>query len=175
MRKAILPLLLLLFMLTGCSRVEQRPLAVYSFSGENDLFAVSNGVIVLNGPEEIFSGGDLETFDSFPTDVTAFSATYYAQSGAEKDTFLSNAVVDQTGHRLRVSGNLGKISGGDILTRFAGKELLDFQDNLYLDLTLTDSAGKQHLYTLHMTVRDIMGNADMRSGNESGNEMEEIP
>lgn len=167
MRKAILPLFLLLLTLTGCSRIEQRPLAVYSFSGENDLFAVSNGVIVLNGPEEIFSGGYLETFDGFPTDVTAFSATYYARNGAEKDTFLSNAVVDQTGHMLRVSGDLGKISGDDILTRFAGKELLDFKDNLYLDLTLTDSAGKQHTYTLHMTVREITGNANMRFGSET--------
>lgn len=167
MRKAILPLFLLLLTLTGYSRADSRPPAVYSFSGENDLFAVSNGVIVLNDPEEIFYGGYLEPFDDFPTDATAFSATYYAQNGAEKDVFLSNAVVDQTGHMLRVSGDLGKISGDDILTRFAGKALLDFKDNLYLDLTLTDSAGKQHTYTLHMTVQEITDNADMRFGSET--------
>ena len=42
--------------LTGCGKVGQEWLTVYSFSGENEQLTISNGIIVLNGIEEIFSG-----------------------------------------------------------------------------------------------------------------------
>ena len=42
--------------LTGCGKAEQEPLRVYSFCGENEQLAVSDGIIVLNGAEETFGG-----------------------------------------------------------------------------------------------------------------------
>ena len=52
-------------LLAGCSISSQsrqgQPLAVYSFSGENEFISVSNGVIVLDAEEEICYGGNLET------------------------------------------------------------------------------------------------------------------
>lgn len=40
---------ILMLALTGCGKEEQEPLRIYSFSGENEQFAVSNGIIDLNG------------------------------------------------------------------------------------------------------------------------------
>ena len=45
--KALAFMTILMLVLTGCGKEEQEPLRVYSFSGENEQFAVSNGIIVL--------------------------------------------------------------------------------------------------------------------------------
>ena len=37
--------MMFLLILTGCAKAEEKPLKVYSFSGENEQIAVSNGVI----------------------------------------------------------------------------------------------------------------------------------
>ena len=60
-------------LLAGCSISSQsrqgQPLAVYSFSGENEFISVSNGVIVLDAEEEICYGGNLETRKDKFTDI----------------------------------------------------------------------------------------------------------
>ena len=50
-------------MFIGCSNSsahQEHHLSVYSFSGEDEQFAISNGVIVLNSTEETFYGGELK-------------------------------------------------------------------------------------------------------------------
>ena len=108
---------ILMLALTGCGKEEQEPLRVYSFSGENEQFAVSNGIIVLNGSEEIFSGGDLKAADDCFLDITSYSTTFYTISGSEKNVILSNSVTDTTGGTVNVSGDLGQISGDSTLRR----------------------------------------------------------
>ena len=62
-------------LLLGCSsKPAEEPLVVYSFSGENEMFSISNGVIVLNEGEEIFYGGNL---DGELSDIIAYSMTFY--------------------------------------------------------------------------------------------------
>lgn len=51
--KVFVYIAILILTLTGCGKEEPEQLTVYSFSGENEQLAVSNGVIVLNGTEEI--------------------------------------------------------------------------------------------------------------------------
>ena len=108
---------ILMLALTGCGKEEQEPLRIYSFSGENEQFAVSNGIIVLNGSEEIFSGGDLKAADKSFLDITSYSTTFYTISGSEKNVILSNSVTDTTGGTVNVSGDLGQISGNSTLRR----------------------------------------------------------
>ena len=58
----MLSLLACMVLFTGCSPSheinEEQSLKVYSFSGENDYISVSNGVIILDGKDEICYGGD---------------------------------------------------------------------------------------------------------------------
>ena len=60
----MLSLLACTVLLAGCSTSsesnEEQPLKVYSFSGENEYISVSNGVIILDGKDEICYGGDLK-------------------------------------------------------------------------------------------------------------------
>ena len=105
-------------LLAGCSISSQsrqgQPLAVYSFSGENEFISVSNGVIVLDAEEEICYGGNLETRKDKFTDIASYSATIYFTSDGEENILMSNRVEDKTGGAINISEDIGKITG-DIL------------------------------------------------------------
>ena len=115
--KVFVYMAILTLALTGCGKEEPDQLTVYFFSGENEQLTVSNGVIVLNGTEEIFAGGDLKVTGDLPADITSYSTTFYTISGSEKNVILSNSVVDTTGGTVNVSGDLGQISGDSTLRR----------------------------------------------------------
>ena len=77
-RAVMLSLLACTVLLAGCNTSpesnEEQPLKVYSFSGENEYISVSNGVIILDGKNEICYGGDLKT-----TNLSGEENTYQVQ------------------------------------------------------------------------------------------------
>ena len=127
-------------LLSSCSmKPAEEPLVVYSFSGENEMFSISNGVIVLNEGEEIFYGGNL---DGELSDIIAYSMTFYIQSGSDDIVLLSNSVTDMTGGTIGIAGETGKISG-DVLK---SAEEDDLQNNLYFELKTTNLDGEEKPY-----------------------------
>lgn len=164
MRKIVAVLLTTVFsctILTGCgtsSKDEQRqPLAVYSFSGEDEHFSVSNGVIVLSSSEEIFYGGGLEANQEEFNDITAYSMTFYIMSGDGKDILMSNSMEDMTGRTVDISGDIGKSSGDGTILREPTDEL---QNNLYFELETTNLDGETSNYQLKLSVIEITGKTD---------------
>lgn len=149
---------ILMLTLTGCGKAEHERLTVYSFSGENEQLAVSNGIIVLNGTEETFVGGDMKVTGDFFADITSYSTTFYTMSGSEKDIILSNSVVDMTGGMVNVSGDLGQISGDSTLRRINIDDTNDFNGTLYFELTTKDKYGKENVYQLQMALTEITKN-----------------
>ena len=131
----------------------EEPLVVYSFSGENEMFSISNGVIVLNEGEEIFYGGNL---DGELSDIIAYSMTFYIQSGSDDIVLLSNSVTDMTGGTIGIAGETGKISG-DVLK---SAEEDDLQNNLYFELKTTNLGGEENTYQLQLTVTEITKTKD---------------
>ena len=123
----MLSLLACTVLLAGCNTSsesnEEQSLKVYSFSGENEYISVSNGVIILDGKDEICYGGDLKVMSDDFANITTYSTTIYI-NGSEKETLLSNGVDDQTGETIDVSGNVGQISG-DILRDSDADKLTD--------------------------------------------------
>ena len=153
--KALAFMTILMLALTGCGKAEQEPLRVYSFGGENEQLTVSNGIIVLNGEEEIFSGGDLKAADDSFLDITSYSTTFYTISGSEKNVILSNSVVDTTGGTVNVSGDLGQISGDSTLKRINIDDTNDFNGTLYFELTTKDKYGTENVYQLQMALTEV--------------------
>lgn len=136
-------------LLSGCAiKPEEEPLVVYSFSGENEMFSISNGVIVLSEGEEIFYGGNL---DGELSDIVSYSMTFYIQSGSDDIVLLSNNVTDMTGGTIGVAGEVGKIAG-DVL-KSAEKD--DLQNNLYFELKTTNLSGEENTYQLQLAVTEI--------------------
>ena len=67
---------------SGCgAKPAEEQVAVYSFSGDNEVFSISNGVIVLAPTEEVFYGGNLEGEMS---GVVSYSMTFYISSGNDE-------------------------------------------------------------------------------------------
>lgn len=77
----MLSLLACTVLLAGCNTSsesnEEQSLKVYSFSGENEYISVSNGVIILDGKDEICYGGDLKVMSDDFANITTSSGTPY--------------------------------------------------------------------------------------------------
>lgn len=161
MKTVIKVLVMVLFsicLFSGCGRkAGGERLAVYSFRGENELFSISNGVIVLNSTEEIFYGGNLEEKDGMFSDIVAYSVSFYIQSGDEKRILLSNNVEDMTGGTITVAGEIGKRSG-DITKDI---EIEELGNTLFSELRTTDLNGEKNEYQLQLILTEITtGEAD---------------
>lgn len=152
--------LVLVFTLAACGNVKNREKnAIYSFSGGNDYFNVSNGIIVLAGDEETFSGGDLAITrkDAF-ADVVSLRTEFYILRDGEERTVLVSELHDKTGGAsVSLSGDLGKISGDTTVSE--GRPLdeleIDLLNNLYLRLTVARNDGTSNTYTVQMDVESI--------------------
>lgn len=151
---ATLSLLACAVLLAGCNTStesnEEQSLKVYSFSGENEYISVSNGVIILDGKDEICYRGDLKAMSDDFTDITTYSTTIYI-NGSEKETLLSNSVDDQTGGTIDFSGNIGKISGDIFKNRDADK----LTDNLWFELKTTNLSGEENTYQVQLKTTEI--------------------
>lgn len=141
-----------IFALTGCSHTEQESLKVYSFKGENELFSISNGVIVLDDKEEIFRGGDLKVINNDFTDIKSYSTTFYIQSNDEKYTILSSSAL---GEDIDIYSDLGQISSESVFEKTESNEEMDFHNNLYFELKTIDKEDEEHIYPLQLSVTEV--------------------
>ena len=129
---------------------------VYSMSGSNDLFEISNGVIVLGEEEEVFDGGDLKVLqEDLFADVTAYTCSYYTITNGDRRTILSNSTVDMTGGTLNVNGDLGRASGNGILIGNKIKSAEDLEDVICFELITTDLSGKENTYQLPLVLNKV--------------------
>ena len=129
---------------------------VYSMSGSNDLFDISNGVIVLGEEEEVFDGGDLKVLqEDLFADVTAYTCSYYTITNGERRTILSNSTVDMTGGTLNVNGDLGRASGNGILIGNKIKSAEDLENVVWFELITTDLSGKENTYQLPLVLNKV--------------------
>ena len=150
---------LLIASLVGCAgsaEDAESGSVVYSMSGSNDLFEISNGVIVLGEEEEVFDGGDLKILqEDLFSDVTAYTCSYYTITNGERRTVLSNSTVDMTGGTLNLNGDLGRASGKGILIGNKIKAAEDLEQLLWFELITTDLSGKENTYQLPLVLNKV--------------------
>ena len=143
-------------LLAGCGNGEGQPaLSVWSLSGESEQLRLSNGVLVLNGGEDVLHGGDLELLDGDIPPATAFVTEYYLAGDGEERTLLSMQSVDQTGGTLDPAGSTGAIAGD-----LSGRFYEGWQNELWLELTVTDREGQTFTYPLQLRATEVTGHAD---------------
>ena len=150
---------LLIAALVGCAGSAENAESdsvVYSMSGSNDLFEISDGVIVLGEEEEVFDGGDLKILqEDLFSDVTAYTCSYYTITNGERRTILSNSTVDMTGGTLNLNGDLGRASGMGILIGNKIKAAEDLEQLLWFELITTDLSGKENTYQLPLVLNKV--------------------
>ena len=143
-------------LLAGCGGGEApAALSVWSLPGENEQLRLSNGVLVLNGGEDVLHGGDLEVLDRDIPPATAFLTEYYLAGDGEERTLLSMQSVDQTGGTLDPAGSTGAIAGD-----LSGRFYEGWQNELWLELTVTDRAGQTFTYPLQLRATEVTDRAE---------------
>lgn len=152
-----LPIFLCALLFTGCTvfskKNQKQELAVYSFSGENELISVSNGIIVLEAQGDICYGGKLKVQPGRFENITAYSASIYLNAGNEKQVLVSSAVEDNTGRAMELSQEIGTISGAV----FKDGDAANLVENLCFELKTIDDSGRQSTYQLPLEVTEITG------------------
>lgn len=150
---------LLLNALVGCAgsaEDAESGAMVYSMSGSNDLFEISNGVIILDEEEEVFAGGDLKIRqEDLFADVTSYTCSFYVITNGEKRPILSNSTVDMTGATLDVNGDLGRASSNGILIGNKIKEAEELEQLLWFELITTNLSGKESTYQLPLVLKKV--------------------
>lgn len=155
---AIILLILFAFAFVGCNNSSKdSKTEVYTFGGENDIFYVSGGTAVLGTEEEVFSGGDLKLLHpELFADAVRWTSKFYVLKNGEKKLIQMNAVEDMTGGAsVSLSGDLGKISGGNVISEYKDTDMEAFRNNLFFELAVTDSQGIESTYELKMNVEKI--------------------
>ena len=146
------------FMLVGCGTGEvKKETAVYTFCGENEYIIISNGTAVLDGEQETFSAGKLKLLEeNISDDAVVWDEEFYIVRDGEERTVMKNAVNDMAGGAsVSISGDLGKISGVNVITEYKNYDVEDFEKNLFFRLTVTDSRGKEKVYELKLDVEKV--------------------
>jgi len=157
MKKVIALLLVLVGVLSlaACNNAEQEQVTTYSFRGEHEYFAISNGSIILSDTEEMFDGGDLQITQSCVFEaVASYSATFYTLTDGEQRTILSNSVIDQTGGSVTVDGDLGKASGKGFIIGSKVENIEELRENLWFELKTTDLDENEKIYQIQLTLTD---------------------
>lgn len=140
--------------LAGCNHHAEQ-IVTYSFRGEHDYFAISNGSITLSDNEEVFDGGDLQiTRSGVLEEVASYSTTFYTITDGERSVILSNSVVDQTGGTISVEGDLGKGAGDGFIIGNKVEKIDDLKENLWFELKTTDLTGNEEVYQIQLTLNE---------------------
>lgn len=155
-RAMILLAALCCLLLAGCGRESAETdafLAVYSLSGESDEVTLSNGVLVLTDAEQTLDGGDLYYHPAEPFDTVRYTTEIYLSAGGERNVLISMGAQDTTGGGLEVSGDVGGCSG-QMLTE---EQVYGLKEaSCFFELTCTDRSGEERIYTLPLTLTEVV-------------------
>lgn len=149
-----------IFILNGCNRTENninnKP-EVYTFYGENEYISVINGTAVVDGEDEMFSGGELRVINKeIFADAVYWHYEFYILNDGEDKTIYVGSVSDETGtSAVSIEGDLGKISGGDIITKYNDSYADEFINNLFFRFIVKNADGEENTYHLQMNVNKV--------------------
>ena len=155
---ALISVIICLFIFNGCNTTENNnKTEVYTFCGENEYISVINGTAVVDSEDEMFSGGELRVIDKeLFADAVYWHYEFYISNDGEEKTLYVGAVSDETGGAsMDIEGDLGSISGGDIITRYDDSYADDFVNDLYFKFTVRNADGEENTYHLQMNVTKV--------------------
>lgn len=146
--------LVLLFM--GCTKTGKEELAVYSFHGANEEITVFNGILIVNGEEQIFKGGYLKFIGELPKDIVSYSTTFYMNVGKGREAVYSNKVEDMGGGTVELTTDLGKAFGSGVINKTMLGKRQEWKNPLSFELKIKDRNGEDYSYFLELSLTEEM-------------------
>ena len=80
---------------------------------------------------------------------------FYTMANGEERTIMHNSVVDQTGGSINVTGDLGRMTGENLLIGNKTETVSELTDSLYFELGISDLSGKQNTFQLQLRVTEV--------------------
>ena len=155
---ALISVIICLFIFNGCNTTENNnKTEVYTFYGENEYISVINGTAVVDSEDEMFSGGELRVIDKeYFADAVYWRYEFYILNDGEEKTLYVGSVSDETGGASAdIEGDLGKISGGEIISRYDDSYADEFTNNLFFKFIVKNSDGEENAHHLQMNVNKV--------------------
>lgn len=148
--KIIILIVIILCLITSCTKPKNN-VEIYSFSGENEIISINNGLIILTDDKEKFIGGDLSFKTEEPTDVQSSSGKFFFYKEGNEFAILNNSsTVQGTTKGAQISSELGFISGKEL---FYGNDLELIKDSLNFSLSGKLINGENFEYNLILDIK----------------------
>ncbi len=157
MKKIIALLLLVSCMVTlsACNNAKQEKTRVYSFTGENEEYVITNGVVVLTDEEDVFYGGELKAIQPDGIkNIASYRAEFYTRIGDEEDVILVSAMDnDSSSEMLNVDFGMASGNGKMLDDNFSNMD--ESQGDFWCELRIKDTQGNQNSYIIDLTLTEI--------------------
>ena len=143
--------LISIFSVSAFNSSKQAQVTEYSFYGENEYFAISDGSITLSDTESVFDGGKLEVIKSdLFTDIDSYSATFYTVlENGERKEFSSAGATGVTADNIRICRGYGKVSSNGVNFK---NNIKSIENGFFFELKTVNTAGNENIYTLQLNV-----------------------
>lgn len=88
----------------------------YLFDGENEMFSITDGQIIISEKEDIFYCGHLKLKGGIVNDISAYQISYYIQMNDENHIITIDQKISEDSHiNIEIDDDLGKVSGKDYI------------------------------------------------------------
>lgn len=88
----------------------------YLFDGENEMFSITDGQIVISEKKDVFYCGHLKLKDGIANDISAYQTSYYIQMNDENHIITIDQKISEDSHiNIEIDDDLGKVSGKDYI------------------------------------------------------------
>ena len=159
--KRLTALILVLFIscsLLSCSKGKEE-VVCYSFSGENEYFAITRGSIIPNYSSEgiivgySFDGGYLEIIqEEIFSEIISCSTICYTMMDGERTHVLIEGMKAVENRPININRKLGRI---DTSPKIMNQNGLDTKQLLWFELKVTDINGKEEIYEMPLELTPI--------------------
>ncbi|MBQ5799360.1 MAG: hypothetical protein IIW18_01465 [Oscillospiraceae bacterium] len=145
--KKIALVLLCVLTLTACTNTEQKEETVYDFSGEHELFTLSEGSIILDGEKQTFNGGRLTiTRPEVFGEIASYSTSFYSLENGEREEFYSTTTTPVEGDFSLTDRAFGMAS--------TTGSMINPEQGLWFELKTVDENGAENIYQIELAVTE---------------------
>ncbi len=151
---SIVMIFIIVMSLSACSTA-QNSNAKYSFYGESDEVAISNGAITITDAKSVFSGGNLKiaTIENFE-DIISYRATFYTVIDG-KETPIHIDTMNNTSNIVLLDIHLVKIEDTDLNVIKNFERIEEIKSNFWCDVEITNSNNDSKTYKVPLTLIEI--------------------
>ena len=148
---SIVMMFIIVMSLSACSTA-QNSNAKYSFYGESDEVAISNGAITITDAKSVFSGGNLETKNL--EDIIYHRAIFYTIIDG-KETPIHIDEMNNTSNIKFIEMDLGAIEDTNLNVIKTFERIEEIKSNFWCDIKITYSNNDSKTYKVPLTLIEI--------------------